>query len=511
MLTYLGIENFKPFAELQSAELAPITLIYGPNSSGKSSLIQSLLLLRQSLTTPQTGDFSLIPRGAFADLGSFKSLVHKHEGARKLGLQVGFTPNKSPQSSGSMERMIRQADRKVSMTFEACSSPQSRKKDSSRLSAIEYELSGGDLLKAGLSRAPSGWGADRQPPQPFELDAVPFRWSDDQSRMSFATLHSTVPLRYPGAGRRSASWAAGAEMSEEEKREDLSARVQQLFDAVADAPFWARGSLPGRLDIAAPENASEFSRPDRISRVGFRTVFEVLQGDILRMFNSIEYLGPLRSYPERFYLIRGGAATSVGTRGENTPQVLFRGSENTQPQINSWFKAFDIPYSLTLEPLGDDVTGEIVAMHLSDSRNRVQVAPSDVGFGIGQLLPILVQGVISKAQILCVEQPEIHLHPRLQACLADFFIATAGLNSAKPSDRTVQWVTETHSEALMLRLQRRIREGTIKPDDVSVLYVWPSPEGTSHIMKLRLDESGDFIDAWPDGFFEESYNEVFSG
>jgi hypothetical protein len=300
-------------------------------------------------------------------------------------------------------------------------------------------------------------------------------------------------------------------MSEEEKREDLSARVQQLFDAVADAPFWARGSLPGRLDIAAPENAPEFSRPDRISRVGFRTVFEVLQGDILRLFNSIEYLGPLRSYPERFYLIRGGAATSVGTRGENTPQVLFRGSENTQPQINSWFKAFDIPYSLTLEPLGDDVTGEIVAMHLSDSRNRVQVAPSDVGFGIGQLLPILVQGVISKAQILCVEQPEIHLHPRLQACLADFFIATAGLNSAKPSDRTVQWVTETHSEALMLRLQRRIREGTIKPDDVSVLYVWPSPEGTSHIMKLRLDESGDFIDAWPDGFFEESYNEVFSG
>lgn len=165
MLTYLGIENFKPFAELQSAELAPITLIYGPNSSGKSSLIQSLLLLRQSLTTPQTGDFSLIPRGAFADLGSFKSLVHKHEGARKLGLQIGFTSNKSPQSSGSMERMIRQADRKVSMTFEACSSPQSRKKDSSRLSAIEYELSGGDLLKAGLSRAPSGWGADRQPPQ----------------------------------------------------------------------------------------------------------------------------------------------------------------------------------------------------------------------------------------------------------------------------------------------------------------------------------------------------------
>jgi predicted ATPase len=165
---------------------------------------------------------------------------------------------------------------------------------------------------------------------------------------------------------------------------------------------------------------------------------------------------------------------------------------------------------LKLESLGDEVTGEIVAMHLSDSRNRVQVAPSDVGFGIGQLLPILVQGIISRAQTVCVEQPEIHLHPRLQACLADFFIGSAGLGGSLHPDRGVQWIIETHSEALMLRLQRRIREQRIKPDDISVLYVWPSPEGTSHIMKLRLDECGDFTDTWPDGFFEESYKEVFA-
>ena len=397
------------------------------------------------------------------------------------------------------------------MAFEACSSPHSRKKDSSRLSEIEYQLAGGDLLKASLSRAPVGWGPERQPPQPFELDAVPFRWTDDQSRMSFATFHSTLlSFRESGAARKVAYLAALAEMSAEQKSEELPLRTSQLFEAVADAPFWARGTLPGRLDIAAMENSSELGKVSRLSRLGFRTVFEVLQTDILRMFNAIEYLGPLRSYPERFYLIRGGAATSVGTRGENTPQVLFRGSEDTQAQINTWFKTFEIPYSLKLKPLGDEVTGEIVAMHLSDSRNRVQVAPSDVGFGIGQLLPILVQGVISKAQTLCVEQPEIHLHPRLQACLADFFIATAGLGRAKQPDRSVQWITETHSEALMLRLQRRIREGAIKPDAVSVLYVWPSPEGTSHVMKLRLDENGDFIDAWPDGFFEDSYNEVFA-
>jgi predicted ATPase len=66
-------------------------------------------------------------------------------------------------------------------------------------------------------------------------------------------------------------------------------------------------------------------------------------------------------------------------------------------------------------------------MTLTDTRTRVLVSPSDVGFGIGQLLPIIVEGVIAQGRVICVEQPEIHLHPRLQAHVADFLIATAGL------------------------------------------------------------------------------------
>jgi hypothetical protein len=208
----------------------------------------------------------------------------------------------------------------------------------------------------------------------------------------------------------------------------------------------------------------------------------------------------------------GAAKDSVGVSGENTPQLIFHQQKHIQRTLNQWFARFEIPYRLKVSSVGDDVTGEIVVLNLVDARTRVQVAPSDVGFGIGQLLPIIVEGVVAKRRLICVEQPEIHLHPKLQAHVADLLIATAGLASKErdgSGTQRNQWLIETHSEALILRLQRRIREGQIRHKDVSVLYVEPSTEG-SRVIPLQLAESGDFIDEWPGGFFEESYNEAFA-
>jgi predicted ATPase len=193
--------------------------------------------------------------------------------------------------------------------------------------------------------------------------------------------------------------------------------------------------------------------------------------------------------------------------------VIHRRAAPLTRLINQWFGKFEIPYTLKTKLLADDVMGELVTMTLTDSRSLVDVAPSDVGFGIGQLLPIVVQGLISIGQIICVEQPEIHLHPRLQAHLADFLIATTRLpddrSTVRPRHTGNQWIVETHSEALILRLQRRIREGKLDASAVSVLYVQPAGRNGAEILRLRIDRSGEFIDEWPDGFFEESYREIF--
>ena len=143
-------------------------------------------------------------------------------------------------------------------------------------------------------------------------------------------------------------------------------------------------------------------------------------------------------------------------------------------------------------------------LKLIDTVKGVEVTHRDVGIGISQVLPVLVMAFGSQGKLLAMEQPEIHLHPALQAELGDVFIESA------LGERKNTFILETHSEHLILRLMRRIREGKISSDDVGVVYVEPLPQG-SRFIELRIDEQGDFIDEWPGGFFEESFNEKFSG
>ena len=100
-----------------------------------------------------------------------------------------------------------------------------------------------------------------------------------------------------------------------------------------------------------------------------------------------------------------------------------------------------------------------------------------------------------------VEQPEIHLHPRLQAEFGSF------LADCIKSKQGNQFIIETHSEHLILRLQRLVREGILKPQDISVIFVSKKPGGAK-AQCLELDENGDFIDDWPGGFFPERLKEL---
>ncbi|MYF55891.1 AAA family ATPase [Candidatus Poribacteria bacterium] len=157
-------------------------------------------------------------------------------------------------------------------------------------------------------------------------------------------------------------------------------------------------------------------------------------------------------------------------------------------------KTTDIDYMLEVKPLGTD-PGDPFAMRLVDARRKepVNVALPDVSFGISQLLPFIVQSLVSEGRIISIEQPEVHVHPRLQADLGDLLVERI------KKQHWNQFIIETHSEHLILRLQRRIYEKQIEPEDVSVIYVSRGPEGAK-AERLRLDEDGDFIDEWPNGF-----------
>ena len=159
-------------------------------------------------------------------------------------------------------------------------------------------------------------------------------------------------------------------------------------------------------------------------------------------------------------------------------------------------------------------------LRLHDPKRDVWVALQDVGVGTSQVLPIILEAFAQQNKLIAIEQPELHLHPKLQAELGDVFIESA-LGENKNT-----FLLETHSEHLILRILRRIRETTegemddwpealrkacpngIRPEDVAVLYVQPGEDG-AEVLELPVDANGEFTCDWPGGFFEERMKELF--
>jgi predicted ATPase len=134
-----------------------------------------------------------------------------------------------------------------------------------------------------------------------------------------------------------------------------------------------------------------------------------------------------------------------------------------------------------------------------------------MGIGFSQMMPLVASAFGSDNRLIAIEQPELHIHPALQTELADLFIQSA-------KERGNRYLIETHSEHLILRLLRRVRETTegelahgnppLFPNDICVLYVEPTEQG-SKVIELPVTADGDFSCPWPNGFFEERSAELF--
>jgi predicted ATPase len=151
----------------------------------------------------------------------------------------------------------------------------------------------------------------------------------------------------------------------------------------------------------------------------------------------------------------------------------------------------------------------VIFLKLSHEKNNIELGFENVGSGISYVFPILTS--LWASRLSFVEQPELHLHPRAQCEISDVFIHAYNKGSNS--------VIESHSEHILLRILRRVREtnkGLLLPNelkltsaDVNIYYFEPLPEGNTHVKKIRIDKEGEFIDRWPGGFFSERDGELF--
>jgi len=439
MLEQLSVENFKCWKRISAMEFAPITGLFGANSSGKTSVLQLLLMLKQTVESPDRAQ-ALIFGGerSPADLGGFKDVIF----ARDEGLPLRWCLRwRLPK-----QLTIRKADDPTQIMFKG--------------------------------------------------DKLTFR-----SEIRLEKGRQVVPqMSYGFAGQR-------FEMRRLPGKEDK----YEIHTKTGDFEFKRTRGRPWEL----PPPVKCYGFPDQ-ARAYFQNAefLSDLQLSFEQLFARLFYLGPLREYPHREYTWTGAEPADMGPRGGRVVDALLaakqRGLEISRGRGKKRV-SLEKYVALWLQRLGLIDAFSVVKIAKESSLYRVQVKQSasspsvlitDVGFGVSQVLPALVLCYyVPEGSTIILEQPEIHLHPSVQAGLADVFVDAV-------KRRNIQIIVESHSEHLLLRLQRRVAEGAIDSDKAR-LYFCDCGErpGGAQLTPLKLDDYGR-IRNWPKDFFGDRFAEA---
>ncbi|MFH0997478.1 MAG: DUF3696 domain-containing protein [Pseudomonadota bacterium] len=445
MLKQLRIQNFKGWKDTEIIRMAPISLFFGANSSGKSSIGQFLMMLKQTVESPD--------------------------------LKAVFFPggNNSAIQLGSYHEMVYRRDLTNRISFE-----------------YTWELPSQLKFKDALSG--TGYTAEK-----IKFNATVGMEDENSRMMCVEGLKYKLPLK------KGQSLSVGMERTEGKKHQY---RV--------DAEQYSLKRNPGRVwHPGAPVRFYGF--PDEV--VAYYQNAEFVKDLNLQhetLFKSIFYLGPLRTKTDRLYSWTGSTPQSVGYSGENTVPAMLasRGrkislgyKKVTKPLeqiVAESLKRMDLIEGFEIKPISEHRQEYEVKIRTKGSQDWVDLP--DVGFGISQVLPVLVQCFYAPpGSIILMEQPEIHLHPSAQSALADVMIDV--INSRENGDdRKIQLVIETHSEHFLRRLQKRIAEDRVPKEMVSA-YFANITNIPATLELLQIDDFGS-IQNWPENFFGDEMGDI---
>ncbi|MEM6457640.1 MAG: DUF3696 domain-containing protein [Acidobacteriota bacterium] len=449
MFTHLHLRNFKAWRDTGPIRLAPLTVFFGVNSSGKTSLGQLLLMLQQTIESPDrqrvlhTGDHNTA-----VELGTFEDFVYAHDVARDIEIDFAWKLPKRLRVDNPLDPA--QAFSGRQMGFEA------------RIGRVPSGESNGRLVVHDLAYSLASDGGNNGDPLVVRMTR------DDSARYALAA--EPYALKQP-RGRP------------------------------------PRMPAPNRFYGFPDEAVAYYQNSDFIQ--DFALALE-------QQFRDLHYVGPLREYPARTYLWSGEVPHDVGRRGERAVEaILAAQARQISPGSRRHYKAFQEVIARWLRALGliETFNAAPIAEGRKEYEVRVQTARTaqevhltDVGFGVSQVLPVVVQCFyVPHDAVVLFEQPEIHLHPKVQAGLADLFVEA--IHAREDSrDRNLQLIVESHSEHFLRRLQRRVAEGAVTPDDVA-LYVCRPGQNGAVIEPLQLDLYGNIAN-WPEHFFGDEMGDL---
>ena len=441
MLTRLRLRGFKSWRDTGDIALQPITGFFGPNSSGKTSLIQALLLLKQTADSPDRRlVFHFGGENTPADLGDFLSIVHGHAEETSLTMSLDWNNPKS----------FKVIDTK-----------------SNNRSIV-------DDKSLGFTVSARGGNASQR--ERIVVERMAYRVGNTEFGMCV--------------------------------KEEPKAGYEFFTDGTDFHPVRSMGR---KWPLPAPIKSYGF--PDQVrayfQNTGFVADLELALEERLR---ELYYLGPLRAHPLRRYTWAGAQPADMGRAGESVIDAILASRERgdtigrgrgyrrvtLEQYVAEWLRELGLIHGFRVESLTKG--SPVFEVKVRKSAKAPEVLLTDVGFGVSQILPVLVLCFyVPQGSTIILEQPEIHLHPAIQSGLADVMIDAW-------KKRRVQILLESHSEHLLRRLQRRVAEEQVSGDDVALYFCTAGDDGSA-ITVLDMDPYGK-IKNWPADFFGDEFGEI---
>ena len=424
------IKNFKSLKDSKKINIKPITFLVGPNSSGKTSFLQSILMLRQTVESKDPKSALILQD--YIDLGSFKDVVWKHN--LKNTISINFSNSNS--------------NYEFDFAFKK-----------GKIYVKRYRTFGehhGNLGEFNYDLEVNERGNDRYYMK--VLDYPVFKGAN--YRVNFYKFYK--------------------------KRLNF---LQPIEFSVEDDKL--------------PKTKKEFKKFKKnleydLEKIKFMNFLVERESDLENIFNNIFHIGPLRNEPERVYTASGAFPSEVGKSGEWVVEKLVS-IKDSQEKVKKWFNCFEIASDFKVGELRKGSKRYELAIKEFYTGEWINLV--DVGFGASQILPIIVEGFISKNSLILIEQPEIHLHPKAQSTMGDLLIDIS-------SNQNNKIIIETHSDLIISRICRRIAEGKFKSSDLAIYYLNPTENG-AEIIDVHVNENGQY-ENFPDGFFEERYEEAMA-
>ncbi len=534
MITGLAIENFKGIRERVEIELRPLTLLFGANSAGKSSILHALLYAQEVFSRHHLDVGRTVSGGASVDLGGFKNLLHNHDLANEVRFQFAiefdedlpgsWDPDDEYDDPEYTHLSFRLATAQVSVAI--------------RWSELEQKPFVREYVVS-LNDRPFGrivCDAPRKNIRIVDLDAEHPMFFDFAAVRKKLSLHA--PSEDDPTGAREFHAFLGT-------REEDPAFFATLLEATRR--WLLPVGEPGAIGILEEEDALPSSiREDRYrnlliaTKVGedeedlgedevtfyklrpklsylTRILHNLLIGPGLAVrycLESFRTLGPIREVPQRDYQPPKSPDPARWACGLGAWDRLATADDEFLAAVSDWVQL------LTGRAFDEAEAGAKLDLNMVPTQSRllivptdesIELRPADVGIGISQVVPVIVTALDGEGRLVAIEQPELHIHPRLQAEIADLFLQAV----KKTRNR---FLIETHSEHFILRLQRRIRETSkgqlqegmmLTSEGIAVYYVSQS-EGSTRVCKIDIDKNGEFIQPWPDDFFEIDFYERFA-